>query len=49
MIDPRLQKFPGFRAAMSVLMLLSLVQALAILGQSYGLTESLVRLWQLRS
>ena len=34
---------------MSLLTLLSLVQGLAVVGQSYGLAEALVRIWQLHS
>ncbi len=49
MIDKHLRDLPGFRGTMSLLTLLSLVQGLAVVGQSYGLTEALVRIWQLHS
>ncbi|MCI1221208.1 ABC transporter transmembrane domain-containing protein, partial [Bifidobacterium tibiigranuli] len=46
MIDKSLFRFPGFRWAMGMLAMLSLVQGASIVAQAYGLTRALVEIWQ---
>jgi ATP-binding cassette subfamily C protein CydD len=45
-IDKSLFRFPGFRQAMGLLAVLSLVQGASIVAQAYGLTRALVEIWQ---
>ena len=45
MIDKSLFQFAGFRQKMSMLAMLSIVQALGIVGQAFGLTKALVEIW----
>lgn len=47
MIDKSLFGFAGVRQRMGSLALLSLVQALCIVGQAHGLTQALVEIWNL--
>ncbi|MBB2955095.1 ATP-binding cassette subfamily C protein CydD [Bifidobacterium commune] len=49
MIDKNLFGFAGVRQRMGSLALLSLIQALCIVGQAYGLTRGLVEIWNLHS
>ncbi|WP_415447947.1 ABC transporter ATP-binding protein/permease [Bifidobacterium aquikefiri] len=49
MIDKKLFEFQGFRTRMGFLALLSTIQAVATVGQAYGLTRALVQIWGLRS
>ncbi len=49
MIDKKLFEFQGFRTRMGFLALLSTIQAVATVGQAYGLTRALVQIWSLRS
>ncbi|MCI1673580.1 MAG: thiol reductant ABC exporter subunit CydD [Bifidobacterium tibiigranuli] len=46
MIDKSLFRFSGFRRAMGLLAVLSLVQGASIVAQAYGLTRALVEIWQ---
>ncbi|MCI1834604.1 MAG: thiol reductant ABC exporter subunit CydD [Bifidobacterium tibiigranuli] len=45
-IDKSLFRFSGFRRAMGLLAVLSLVQGASIVAQAYGLTRALVEIWQ---
>ncbi|MFT8593370.1 MAG: thiol reductant ABC exporter subunit CydD [Bifidobacterium sp.] len=49
MIDKKLFEFQGVSAAMAFLALLSLAQAVATVGQAYGLTLALVEIWKLHA
>ena len=45
MLDKRLFKFPGARQALGVLSLLTLIQAIAIIGQGRFLSVAITDLW----
>ncbi|WEV64505.1 ABC transporter ATP-binding protein/permease [Bifidobacterium sp. ESL0732] len=49
MIDKSLFRFDGVRQRMGLLALLSLVQALSIVGQAHGLARGLVEIWKLHA
>lgn len=49
MIDKSLFRFDGVRQRMGLLALLSLLQALCIVGQAHGLARGLVEIWKLHS
>lgn len=46
MLDKRLFKFPGARKALGILSVLTLIQALAIIGQGRFLSIAITDLWQ---